>query len=97
MIGPDSDSGSGCAELGGRQQEENRGGGNQYFWTRRVLNNNKGVAKMSRKQEKKFYTEHIRADTEDPNKLVNTKVPALAGALVKTVKPKGRNIASNKF
>ena len=47
---------------------------------------------MSRKQEKKFYNEHIREDTEDPNKLVNTKVPALAGALVKTVRPKGRHM-----
>ena len=54
--------------------------------------NNKGEAKMSRKQEKKFYNEHIREDTEDPNKLVNTKVPALAGALLKTVRPKGRNM-----
>ena len=47
---------------------------------------------MSRRQEKKFYNEHIREDTEDPDKLVNTKVPALAGARVKTVRPKGRNI-----
>ena len=54
--------------------------------------NNKGVENMSRRQEQKFYNEHIREDTEDPDKLVNTKVPALAGALVKTVRPKGRNV-----
>ena len=56
--------------------------------------NKKGVVKMSRRQEKKFYNEHIREDTEDPDKLVNTKVPALAGARVKTVRPKGRNMHS---
>ena len=72
-----------------------RGGGrgckNQYFLTRRVLNT-KGVADMSRRQEKKFYNDHIRDDTEDPKKFVNTKVPDLIGARVKTIRPtKGRN------
>ena len=43
---------------------------------------------MSRRQEKKFYNDHIREDTEDPKKFVNTKVPALVGAKVKTVRPK---------
>ena len=47
---------------------------------------------MSRRQEKKFYNDHIREDTDDPDKFVNTKVPALVGAKVKTVRPKERNI-----
>ena len=42
---------------------------------------------MWRRQREKFHNEHVSSDVQDVNKAVNTKVPQLAGAKVKTLKP----------